>query len=183
VSRKLHPERQAGFIKAYEDLLNQLEADEVVLFADAVHPTHAVRSVGCWAPKDTPIAVAQTSGRLAVGAALAFLPPTLIGEERGAAHEEQGEGGQHDVGHAVGVVTERPIAGVGEGGRDGAHAAPVRSESRPTGAWNQRTGPDTREMCARIGERSAGRRRLCSVADRSQSKGTRRSHFEVLFNR
>ncbi len=33
------------------------------LFADAVHPTHAVRPVGCWAPKDTPIAVAQTSGR------------------------------------------------------------------------------------------------------------------------
>jgi len=30
---------------------------------DAVHPTHAVRPVGCWAPKDTPIAVAQTSGR------------------------------------------------------------------------------------------------------------------------
>ena len=34
-----------------------------MLFADAVHPTHAVRPVGCWAPKDTPIAVAQTSGR------------------------------------------------------------------------------------------------------------------------
>jgi len=28
-----------------------------------VHPTHAVRTVGCWAPKDTPLAVAQTSGR------------------------------------------------------------------------------------------------------------------------
>ncbi len=61
VSRKLDPEKQAAFIKAYEDLLNQLEADEVVLFADAVHPTHAVRPVGCWAPKDTPIAVAQAS--------------------------------------------------------------------------------------------------------------------------
>jgi transposase len=63
VSRKLDPEKQAAFIKAYEDLLNQLEADEVVLFADAVHPTHAVRPVSCWAPKDTPIAVAQSSGR------------------------------------------------------------------------------------------------------------------------
>jgi hypothetical protein len=63
VSRKLDPEKQAAFIKAYEDLLNRLDADEVVLFADAVHPTHAVRPVGCWAPKDTPIAVAQTSGR------------------------------------------------------------------------------------------------------------------------
>ena len=32
-------------------------ADEVVLFADAVRP------VGRWRPKDTPVAVAQTSGR------------------------------------------------------------------------------------------------------------------------
>jgi transposase len=63
VSRKLDPEKQATFIKAYEDLLTHLADDEAVLFADAVHPTHAVRPVGCWAPKDTPIAVAQTSGR------------------------------------------------------------------------------------------------------------------------
>jgi len=47
VSRKLDPEKQAAFIKAYEALLNSLEADEAVLFADAVHPTHAVRPVGC----------------------------------------------------------------------------------------------------------------------------------------
>jgi transposase len=63
VSRKLDPEKQVAFIKAYEDLLNHLDADEAVLFADAVHPTHAVRPVGCWAPKDIPIAVVQTSGR------------------------------------------------------------------------------------------------------------------------
>ncbi len=63
VSRKLDPEKQAAVIKAYAELLNHLEADEVVVFADAVHPTHAVRPVGCWAPKDTPVAVAQTSGR------------------------------------------------------------------------------------------------------------------------
>ena len=63
VSRKLDPEKQAAFIEAYEHLLNHLDADEAVLFADAVHPTHAVRPVGCWAPKDTPIAVTQTRGR------------------------------------------------------------------------------------------------------------------------
>src|SRR5215469_15210892 len=63
VSRKLDPEKQAAFIKAYEELLNHLENDEAVLFADAVHPTHAVRPVGCWAPKQTPVAVEQTSGR------------------------------------------------------------------------------------------------------------------------
>jgi transposase len=63
VSRKLDPEKQAAFIKAYEDLLNHMGDDEAVLFGDAVHPTHAVRPVGCWGPKDTQIAVEQTSGR------------------------------------------------------------------------------------------------------------------------
>ena len=63
VSRELDPEKQAAFIKQYEDLQKHMQADEVVFFADAVHPTHAVRPVGCWAPKDTKVAVAQTSGR------------------------------------------------------------------------------------------------------------------------
>jgi hypothetical protein len=34
-----------------------------VVFADAVHPTHSVRPVGCWAPKGKPVAVEQSSGR------------------------------------------------------------------------------------------------------------------------
>jgi hypothetical protein len=28
-----------------------------------VHPTHAVRPVGCWAPKEVAVAVEQSSGR------------------------------------------------------------------------------------------------------------------------
>jgi hypothetical protein len=70
VSSKLDPEKQAAFIKRYENLLNQIGDDEAVLFADAVHPTHSVQPVGCWAsehasegPKDTPLAVPQASGR------------------------------------------------------------------------------------------------------------------------
>ena len=63
MSRKLDPEKQAAFIKAYEDMLNHMADDEAVLFADAVHPTHAARPVGCWGPKDTPIVIEQTSGR------------------------------------------------------------------------------------------------------------------------
>ena len=63
ISRKLDPEKQAAFIKTYEALLNRLSADETVIFADAVHPTHAVRPVGCWAPKDVPVAITQSSGR------------------------------------------------------------------------------------------------------------------------
>ena len=63
ISRQLDPAKQAAFIKRYEALMNQLEADEAVMFADAVHPTHAVRPVGCWAPKDVSVAITQTSGR------------------------------------------------------------------------------------------------------------------------
>lgn len=63
ISRKLDPAKQEAFIKAYNALLNQLSADEAVVFADAVHPTHAVRPVGCWAPKEVPVAVEQSSGR------------------------------------------------------------------------------------------------------------------------
>jgi transposase len=63
VSSKLDPDKQDGFIKSYDNLLNHIGDDEAVLFGDAVHPTHAVRPVGCWAPKDIQLAVPQTSGR------------------------------------------------------------------------------------------------------------------------
>ncbi len=63
ISRKLNPAKQAAFIKGYESLMNQLPADEAVIFADAAHPTHAVRPVGCWAPKEVSVAVEQSSGR------------------------------------------------------------------------------------------------------------------------
>jgi transposase len=63
VPKKLDSAKQAGFIKAYNELLNHLADDEAVLFADAVHPTHEARPAGCWAPKGTKVAIAQTSGR------------------------------------------------------------------------------------------------------------------------
>ena len=63
VSQKLDVAKQKAFIEAYETLMNTLPADEAVMFADAVHPTHAVRPVGCWAPKETKVAVDQSSGR------------------------------------------------------------------------------------------------------------------------
>src|SRR5260370_28198209 len=43
IPRKLDEEKQKGFIESYEKLLNSLGDDEAVLFADAVHPTHAAR--------------------------------------------------------------------------------------------------------------------------------------------
>ena len=51
--------------------MNQLSADEAVIFVDAVHPTHAVRPVGCWAPKQVPVAVEQSSGRDRPGTSMA----------------------------------------------------------------------------------------------------------------
>ena len=63
IPRKLDEEKQKAFIASYEKLLNSLGDDEAVLFADAVHPTHAARPVGCWAPKQEKLAIEQTSGR------------------------------------------------------------------------------------------------------------------------
>ena len=63
VPAKLNPAKQAAFIKAYNDLLNNLADDEAIMFADAVHPTHEARPAGCWAPKGIKVAISQTSGR------------------------------------------------------------------------------------------------------------------------
>lgn len=63
IGRKLDTEKQRAFIEAYEKLLNSLGPDEAVLFLDAVHPTHAARPVGCWAPKEEKLAIEQTTGR------------------------------------------------------------------------------------------------------------------------
>jgi transposase len=63
VPGKLNPAKQQAFIDGYENLLNNLDVDEAVVFADAAHPTHEVRPAGCWSPKDTRIAFEGTSGR------------------------------------------------------------------------------------------------------------------------
>jgi transposase len=63
IPRQLDEAKQQAFIEDYEKTLNSLGNDEVVLFADAVHPTHAARPVGCWAPKGENLAIEQTSGR------------------------------------------------------------------------------------------------------------------------
>jgi transposase len=63
ISRRLKPETQKAFIAGYENLLNSMADNEVVMFLDAVHPTHAARPVGCWAPKQQKLAIEQTSGR------------------------------------------------------------------------------------------------------------------------
>jgi transposase len=63
IPRHLDENKQRAFIRLYEKLLNSLAADEVVVFADAVHPTHAARAAGCWAAEDETLAIEQTTGR------------------------------------------------------------------------------------------------------------------------
>ena len=63
VSGKLDAARQQAFIADYDRLMCGLENDEAVVFVDAVHPTHQVRAVGCWAPKDQAVAITPSSGR------------------------------------------------------------------------------------------------------------------------
>ena len=63
IPRKLDKEKQRAFIESYDNLLNSLVDNEAVLFADAVHPTHAARPAGCWAPSQEKLAIEQTSGR------------------------------------------------------------------------------------------------------------------------
>src|SRR3979490_1001478 len=60
IPRKLDKEKQLAFIESYDNLLNSLADNEAVLFADAVHPTHAARPAGCWRPKQEKLAIEQT---------------------------------------------------------------------------------------------------------------------------
>jgi transposase len=56
-------EAQEAFIADYERLLNELGADEVVYFADAVHPEYQSRPAYGWVRKGDKIAVRRTTGR------------------------------------------------------------------------------------------------------------------------
>jgi len=49
---KLDPDKQAEFIKKYEELKAQLSDNEKILFMDAVHPEYQSQSVSGWILKD-----------------------------------------------------------------------------------------------------------------------------------
>jgi transposase len=55
--------QQEAFIAAYERLLNGLGADDVVYFADAVHPEYQSRPAHGWIRKGDKLAVKRTTGR------------------------------------------------------------------------------------------------------------------------
>jgi transposase len=55
--------QQAAFIAHYDALMTGLGTDEMVVFSDAVHPTHQSRPAHGWFPKDQKTAIKSTSGR------------------------------------------------------------------------------------------------------------------------
>ncbi len=54
---------QKAFVDQHEKLRNGLEADEAIVYGDAVHPTHQTRPAGVWMPRSADIAVPAASGR------------------------------------------------------------------------------------------------------------------------
>ena len=62
MSRKMDPAKQAAFIKRYDALMNQLAADEAVMFADVVRPTQCGAAGGLLGA-EVLIAITQSSGR------------------------------------------------------------------------------------------------------------------------
>jgi transposase len=57
------PEQQEAFMALYEQLMNTLNADEAVYFADAVHPEYQTKPAFGWVRKGSSPAVRTTAGR------------------------------------------------------------------------------------------------------------------------
>lgn len=60
---KADPEKQAAFVKAYEELLQTTLEDEPILFADGVHPTMATKVACGWIKRGTDKPIATTASR------------------------------------------------------------------------------------------------------------------------
>ncbi len=60
---KANEAEQAAFIEDYDRLLRGLDDDEVVYFADAVHPEYQSRPTQGWVKKGDKLALRRTSGR------------------------------------------------------------------------------------------------------------------------
>ena len=63
VPSKIDAAVQQRFIDAHEDLRNSLDADETIVYVDAVHPTHQAKPAGRWLPRGQRCAIDVTTGR------------------------------------------------------------------------------------------------------------------------
>ena len=116
---------------------------------------------------------------LAVGASVAFVQPALVGEERGAAHEEHRERRQSDVGHRVGETARRLLAPIGQAGAG-------RSEVANQGFEDAHAASESETQPRRQGETSDGRsnpRRVWQIGlSEGRANGEKRSQLELLGN-
>ena len=62
-STRADEDAQRKYIDWYETLRRELDDNETILFADAVHPEYKSRPAHGWFPKDQKTAIKTTSGR------------------------------------------------------------------------------------------------------------------------
>jgi len=60
---KLSEEKQAAFVKEYQELKENKKEDEVILFGDGVHPTHNMHKTKAWIKKGEEKQVKTNTGR------------------------------------------------------------------------------------------------------------------------
>jgi transposase len=63
VPAKADADKQAAFVEAFQELIEQLPADTVVYFTDATHPTHNSQSAKAWIKKGQQKLIPANSGR------------------------------------------------------------------------------------------------------------------------
>lgn len=63
VPAKADREKQAAFLRDYEQLKSTLKEQEKILFMDGVHPTHNTRAVRCWVKKGVNKQIKTNSAR------------------------------------------------------------------------------------------------------------------------
>ena len=63
VPHKFDPDKQAEFIKKYEELKSTVSEDKPIVFMDAVHPTQATKITSGWIKKGTDKPIETTGSR------------------------------------------------------------------------------------------------------------------------
>lgn len=74
---KLNEEKQKAFVKEYEDMKDNKGKDEVILFADGVHPTHNLHKTKAWIKRGEEKQVKTNTGRKRLNINGALDPETM----------------------------------------------------------------------------------------------------------
>ena len=74
IPSKLNKEDQANFKKKFEELENKLDANEVILFTDGVHPQHNTKCTKAWIKKGENKEIKSNTGRSRINLQGAYNP-------------------------------------------------------------------------------------------------------------